>query len=246
MLKFIADTKETMQDTIEKFQLKKGIKALMELAKKANKYFDKSKPWETVKKNKEKCGATLNTCIQVVDGLATLMEPYLPFSSSQILQMLNIERNEWDNVGIPRIPKNKQLGKVNILYAKTENERIIMEKQKLGIGEEKMAGIITIDEFARTEMKIATIENAEKVENAQKLIKLVVDIGGEKRQVVAGIAEYYSPDELIGKSIVVVTNLAPAKLRGVESNGMLLAATKGNELSLLTIDKPIDSGAKIS
>ncbi|MCK4240945.1 MAG: methionine--tRNA ligase subunit beta, partial [Candidatus Atribacteria bacterium] len=123
---------------------------------------------------------------------------------------------------------------------------IKIEKEKLGIEELKMAYIISIEDFSKVEMKVATIESAEKVENAQKLLKMIVDIGGEKRQLVAGIAEFYEPEELVGKSIIVVTNLAPTKIRGIESNGMLLAATKENRLALLTVDKGIDSGSKIS
>jgi len=246
MLELITKTRKNMEERIEAFELKKGIKILMELAKEANKYFDKSKPWETMKTDKARCAATINTCMQVVDGLATLMQPYLPFSSEKIFKMLAVDRCNWDNVGVPRIPENKELGKIEILYEKIEDKKISIEKEKLEVGEVKMAGVITFDEFTKVEMRVATVESAEKVENTQKLVKLIVNIGDEKRQIVAGLAEYYSPDELVGKNIVVVTNLAPAKLRGVESNGMLLAATKGNEMSLLTVDKPIDSGAKVS
>lgn len=246
MLEFLLKTKNNMEEKIEGFELKKGIKALMELAKEANRYFDKTKPWENIKKNKDKCSRTINTCIQIVDGLATLMEPYLPFTSRKILKMLDINKNEWDSIERPRIPENKEMGKIEILFKKVENETIKIEKEKLGIEELKMADIISIEDFSKVEMKVATIESAEKVENAQKLLKMIVDIGGEKRQLVAGIAEFYEPEELVGKSIIVVTNLAPATIRGVESNGMLLAATKGNDLVLLTIDKEIDPGAKVS
>lgn len=246
MLEYLLKTRGVIEERVEAFEFKKGIKALMELAKEANRYFDRTKPWETIKEDKEKCSRTINTCIQVVDGLATLMEPYLPFTSKKILGMLDIERNEWERVGEPRIQGNKKMGKIEILFKKVDDERIRIEKEKLGIEEAEMAEIISIDEFSKVEMKVATIESAEKVENTQKLVKMMVDIGGEKRQVVAGIAEFYSPEELVGKKIIVVTNLAPAKIKGIESNGMLLAATKDNELVLLTVDKPIDIGAKVS
>ncbi|MCK4575309.1 methionine--tRNA ligase, partial [candidate division WOR-3 bacterium] len=239
MLEFILKTKNIMEEKIEGFELKKGIKALMELAKEANRYFDKTKPWEAIKKDKDTCSRTINTCIQVVDGLATLMEPYLPFTSKKILRMLDIEGNDWDSVGNVRIPENKEIGKIEILFKKVENETIKIEKEKLGIEEAEMTGVVSIEEFAKVEIKVAVIESAEKVENAQKLTKMIIDIGDEKRQIIAGIAEYYTPEDLVGKKIIVVTNLPPAKIRGVESNGMLLAATKGNDLTLLTIDKEI-------
>jgi methionyl-tRNA synthetase len=246
MLQFIKKTKENVEERVEVFELKKGIKHIMELAKEANRYFDKMKPWETIKSDADSCAATINTCIQVADSLATLIEPYLPFTSERITRMLAIERNEWDSAGVPRIKKNKEIGKLEILFGKVEDSVIRLEREKLGIKEEPMADVISIEEFAKVEMRIATIENAEKVEGAKKLTKMVVDIGGEKRQIVAGIAEHYAPEDLIGKRIVVVTNLAPAKIRGVDSNGMLLAATLDNKLALLTIDREIENGAKVS
>jgi methionyl-tRNA synthetase len=106
-------------------------------------------------------------------------------------------------------------------------------------------GIITIDEFFRTELKTARVLEAEKVEGADKLLKLQIEVGGEKRQLVAGVAEFYSPEEMIGRTIVVVANLKPAKIRGIESQGMLLAAKKGKELKLVTVDGEIDSGASV-
>jgi len=246
MLERILKTKKNIEERIEAFELKKGIKALMELAKESNRYFDKSKPWETIKTNRNKCAQTLNTSLQIVDSLSVLMEPYLPFSSEKIVSMLNIKRNDWDRIGEPRIPKNREIGEIKILFKKVENEKIRFEKEKLGIKEVKMPETISIDEFAKVDLRVARIDSAEKVENAQKLLKMIIDIEGEKRQIVAGIAEFYTPEELVGKTIVIVANLAPAKIRGVESNGMLLAATKENELALLTVDKPMDTDAKVS
>ncbi len=246
MLHSVNETKKSMEEKIEKFELKKGIKTLMDLAKAANRYFDKEKPWETKKDAPERCANTINICIQVADALASLMEPYLPFTSKKILKILDIEKNEWDRIGIPRIPDNKEIGKAEILFRKVENEIISLQKEKIREKEKKMAERISIDEFKKVELKVAVVESAEKIENAQKLTKIIVDIGGEKRQIVAGIAENYSPEELVGKKIIVIANLAPVRIRGVESNGMLLAATKDNKLTLLTIDKDIDSGAQIS
>ena len=202
MLEHLLKTKNVMEKRIEGFELKKGIKVLMGLAKEANRYFDKTKPWENIKKNKEKCSRTINTCLQVVDGLATLMEPYLPFTSKKILKMLDIEENEWDSAGRPRIPESKEMGKIEILFKKVENETIRIEKEKLGIEEVKMADIISIEDFSKVEMKVATIESAEKVENAQKLLKMIADIGGEKRQLVAGIAEFYKLKNLLAKALL--------------------------------------------
>ncbi len=246
MRAWLEKTKRNVEGKIEAFELKKGIKHIMELAKEANKYFDRMRPWETIKNDRDACATAINTCVQVVDGLATLMEPYLPFTSKKTMQMLDIDKNEWDGVGVPRIEANKNIGAVGILFKKVEDEVIQREKLKLGIEEESMSDTISINELAKVELKIATIESAEKVEGAQKLTKMQIDIGGEKRQIVAGIAEQYTVEELVGKKIVVVANLQPAKIRGVDSNGMLLAATLNNKISLLTVDRDIESGAKVS
>jgi methionyl-tRNA synthetase len=246
MMEFISRTRRNVEERIEAFELKKGIKHVMELAKEANKYFDKKKPWETIRTNRNASAKTINTCIQIVDSLATLIEPYLPFTSEKITRMLEIERNGWDEVGKPRIQKNKELGRLEILFGKVEDDVIKIEKEKLGIKEVSMANVISIEEFAKVELKVATIKSAEKVEGTNKLTKMVIDLGGEERQIVAGIAEFYTPEELAGKRIIVVSNLAPAKIRGVDSNGMLLAATLDDTLSLLTIDREIDNGAKVS
>lgn len=246
MLEFITKTKNNVENRIEAFELKKGIKSVMELAKEANKYFDKKKPWETIKTDRDACCTTMNVCTQIVDSLATLMEPYLPFTSERITKMLAIERKEWDEIGVPRIEGNKRIGEPVILFEKLEDGVIKLEKEKLGIKEESMANVISIEDFGRIELKVATIKSAEKVEGAQKLTKMMIDLGGEERQIVAGIAEFYTAEELVGKKIIVVANLAPAKIRGVESNGMLLAATMDDKLTLLTIDGDIDNGAKVS
>ena len=125
--------------------------------------------------------------------------------------------------------------------------RLEMPKEKKTEPKKESAdNLITIDDVAKVQLRVAEVKEAEKVPNADKLLKLQIEIGQEKRQIVAGIAEYYQPDQLIGKKIIVVTNLKPATLRGIESNGMLLAAKKKKNLTLLTVDSEIPSGAKIS
>jgi methionyl-tRNA synthetase len=118
--------------------------------------------------------------------------------------------------------------------------------QETDAGESEVDNLISIDDFAKVQLKIAEVLEVEKVPKTDKLIKLQIRIGEEKRQIVAGIAEYYTPDQLVGKKIVVVTNLQPAKLRGIESNGMLLAASEGDKLAVLTLDSDLPSGATIS
>jgi methionyl-tRNA synthetase len=230
----------------------------MEVARFANKFFNDQEPWVTRKAAPEKCATTLNLCIQAAHSLALLMHPILPFSSQKIWHMLNQEGNiaeaYWQSIGELKIPEGRELGQIEILFRKIEDKTINKEIEEL----EKMqqdspsqdhqteTNLISIDDFKKVELKSAKVLSAEKVEGADKLLRLEIEVGLEKRQLVAGIAQHYEPAELVGKTIIIVANLQPAKIRGIESQGMLLAVSDGDDLSLLTSDKQVDSGKSIS
>ena len=142
----------------------------------------------------------------------------------------------------PRIPEDDLPDLLPEILGKTHK----IKETKIAPTEDKKTGLIGLEDFSRVQLKVARVLSAEPIPNADKLLKLRVEIGDETRQIVAGIAQYYSPESLVGKTIIVVANLKPVKLRGEESQGMLLAATSDNQLSLVTIDKDIPSGASIS
>jgi methionyl-tRNA synthetase len=246
--------RDEIGDLIDKFQFKEATKKFMEVARFANKYFNDQEPWVSRKKNPDKCATTLNLCVQAAYSLTILMHPILPFSSLKIWRMLNLEgaidEAGWQSVGELSIPDGHSLGTIQILFQKLPDKTITKEIEELQKMQEQSntpeqqedKHLISIDEFKKIELMSAKVLTAEKVEGADKLLKLQIDVGSEQRQLVAGIAQHYDPDSLIGKTIIIVANLRPAKIRGIESQGMLLAVSDGETLSLLTSDKPVESG----
>jgi methionyl-tRNA synthetase len=246
---------ESIGNLFDNFQLKEATKQFMDLARFANKYFNDQEPWRTRQENPEKCGTTLNLCTQAAYSLAILMHPILPFTSEKIRKMLNLRSKiDWQKIGELDLEDSHQIGNIEILFEKIPDKTIQQEidkLQKMQEGDipeqqkEKPNKMITIDDFKKVELKTAKVLNAEKVEGTDKLLKMQIQLGDETRQLVAGIAQHYEPLELAGKTIVIVTNLQPVKIRGIESQGMLLAAIDGDNLSLITSDKSIDSGKSI-
>lgn len=244
----------------ENFEVRKAVATLMDLARCANKYFNDQQPWVTVKENPPKCATTFYVCVQVLKGLAILMEPVLPFSARALWNMLNLssrlEYQLWDQTGRIDVPSGHRLNKPKILFQKIEDSEIEPEIEKLrAITEQNnkpseeivMGEPISYEQFQKIELRVATVLEAEKVEKANKLLKLKIDLGLEQRTIVAGIALNYTPEAMVGKQVIVVTNLAPAKIRGLESNGMLLAAVvDDNRLSLVVPEQEMPSGTKVS
>ncbi len=240
---------------IEQYQFRAYVYEFMDLARFANKYFNDKAPWETRKTDPEQCAATLHLCLQTVNSLAILSEPVLPFTARRIWNMLNIHSAQtWQDAGNLNLSAGSDIRKPEILFNKIEDDVIQQETQRLKESlepksEEKMEAIkaeIDIELLNKLDLRVATIKTAEPVENADRLLKLKIEMGDEERQIIAGIAHNYKPQALIGKQIIVVANLKPATLRGHKSEGMLLAANNGKELTLLTVMDSIESGSKIS
>ncbi|MEJ2048973.1 MAG: methionine--tRNA ligase subunit beta, partial [Calditrichota bacterium] len=233
-------------------------KQFMDIARFANKYFNDQEPWKTRKVNPEKCSTTLNLCLQAAYSLTIMMHPILPFTSQKIWKMLRlegeVEKSEWDQISKPALETSQKIGEIEILFEKIPDKTINKEIERLQQMQQETPQkekqeepkYLTIDEFKKVELKSAKVIAAERVEGADKLMKLQIEVGKEKRQLVAGIAQHYNTEEMIGKTIIIVANLQPAKIRGVESQGMLLAVSDGGTLSLLTSDKPVDSGKPVS
>ncbi|MFC2088791.1 methionine--tRNA ligase, partial [Calditrichota bacterium] len=242
---------------IDKFQFRPALKEIMDVARFANKYFNDQEPWLTNKSNPEKCATTINLCLQIVRSLAILIHPVLPFTSQAVWDLLNlhgnIEDQTWEDAAEIKLEGGHQINKPEILFKKIEDHVIEEEIKRLkkiqnnvqDIAQEK--DTITYDDFQKIDLRIAEIINAEKVKKTDKLVKLTIEVGNEERTIVAGIAEHYLPENLIGKKIVVVYNLEPSKIRGITSQGMLLAARDENDnLTLLTTDFDIISDSKVS
>lgn len=261
LMQTVRNSARKVGEAIDAFQFKEATRRFMDLARFANKYFNDSEPWKTRKSDPEACATTLFLCAQAARDLAVLMNPFLPFSSHKIWRMLNLsgspEAADWDEIGQISLTAGHVLGKTEILFQKIEDEMIEEEVKKLkeiqaSLQEEKAArtsgepSYISMDYFKKVELKSAKILEAEPIPKTDKLLKLQIEVGQERRQLVAGIAQHYTPEELIGKTIIIVANLEPATIRGVESQGMLLAVHDGERLSLITSDRQVGSGKPVS
>jgi len=241
---------------IDAYQFKAYVRELMDLARFANKYFNDKEPWKTRKADPDSCATTLNLCLQTVSRLSVLCEPLLPFTSRRMWEMLNIgSEHRWDDATTLELAAGHQLGQARILFKKIEDEAIEAEVQRLQQAlsgtaskpkeEETPGELIDIETFAKVDLRVAEVVEAERVKKSDRLLRLQIRLGDEHRQLVAGLAEHYQPEDLIGKKIIVVYNLKPAKLRGLESQGMLLAASDGQTVSVLTVLDDVPSGSKI-
>ncbi len=255
-----------MSNYIEQFEFRKALWKLMEISSLGNRYFDRKAPWSTRKTDIEETKRTLYVCESIVRSLSTFMEPYLPFSAEKVRKMLNLSgKLSWEDAMRPDPEKGRELGKVEILYKKLDDDVIELEVKKLmeragkkapekeekkeekAMAEEKEVQIITYEEFSKMDIRIAKILEAEKIEGTDKLLKLKIDLGTEQRTLVAGIAHQYSPEEVVGKYIPVIANLKPRKMRGVTSQGMMLAAvTEDGKIALLHPNQDVPPGTKVS
>ncbi len=259
MLAVLAQTPAAAGAYMDAYRFRDAIAEVMNLARAANKYFNDAEPWKTAKADPQRCATTIHTCLQVVRGLSILMSPVVPGASQRLWGMLglpgSVEGQSWESAGRPGLSGGHAIGTPAILFTKIEDEVIERELARLGRPAEEVPSstpavpakpTITIDDFTKVDLRIATVIAAERVPKSEKLLKISVKIGEEQRQIVAGIAQHYTPDDLAGKSVVVVFNLQPAKLMGQESQGMLLAATDAQgRLVVLSPAAEIDSGSVV-
>ncbi len=251
MLKYLRESPQKIGRLIENYKIKDAVFEMMALARAGNKYFNDSEPWKTFKTDKERCGTTLNICLQTIYTLAEVFAPVLPFSSEKIFKMLNAKKTQWINSGEPNLAEGHNLNSSEIIFKKIEDDIIEQQKNKLRSSEEPEiekynVEEISFEDFSKIDIRTAEIIAAEKIKKSNKLLKLKVDLGFEKRQVVGGLAKTYKPEELVGKKIIFVANLKPAKIMGVESQGMVLAIKDENEkLNLVEVKDEIGLGLKV-
>ena len=215
------------------------MELIFSLIRSINKYLEVAKPWKRIKDNKNEVASILYTSIETLRIAINLLFPIMPLKIKDIYYMLGLNEQTAKK---PMVP-GKSLGLFEIPFPKIEKN----ENKK--IEDEKMSeNYISIDEFKKIDLRTAKIIKAEKVKKTNKLIKMIVDLDGTKRQIVSGIAEHYDADDLIGKTVVIVANLKPAVIRGEESNGMLLAISNddGKVIVLTTENKEITSGLRLT
>jgi methionyl-tRNA synthetase len=230
-----------LREKIESFRLNQFVEETLELVRATNRFVEHNKPWELAKnKQAEKLNQVLYVAAEVLRQVSVLLSPIIPEKCAEIQRQIGIAR---DSVESKSLAWNSLKPGTPISSGDSLFPRLVVEKSP---EPDSATPKISYDDFARIELKTARVLEAERVKGADKLLRLQIELGSEKRQIVAGIAQHYSPEQLVGKTISVVANLVPAKIRGVESNGMLLAAKSDDRLVLLTSDADIPSGCKIS
>jgi len=227
---------------IESMQVNEAIETTLQYIRSVNKYMETMAPWKLAKSDNDAAGKVLFTAAEALRISAVLLAPVMPNRTQIVLETFNAAGSslEWGG-----LTPGKSLNKHDVLFPRIDVKKPEKPSQSNGKKTEPN-NVITFDEFQNVELKTAKVLEAEKVEGADKLLKLQIEVGDEKRQIISGIAQHYSTENLIGKMIVVVTNLKPATIFGLESYGMLLAAKKGKDLTLITIDdEKVKSGMKI-
>ena len=253
LLKTIKETPDNIAQAVRSFRFRDAQAEAMKLARAGNKYLADTEPWKLIKKDPERVTTIMNISLQITANLAIVFEPFMPKKALELAELLNIKIPRWDQAGKDQlIPENHIINEPRILFQKIEDEKIDEQIKKLKNQGQKpnkyppMKDEITFDEFSKMDLRVGTITAAEKIEKADKLLKLTVDTGIDVRTVVSGIAEQFKPEEVIGQKVSVLLNLAPRKIRGVESQGMILMAeTEKGELAFVSPTKEIDAGNTI-
>lgn len=238
--KVIEETYVEVGKAIEKLEFKDASSKAMNLIEIANKYYDDEKPWIKYKENIEEFNNVIYTCANLIVNISNIMEPFMPSASAKIRKVFNIEKAKWEMM---IIENEVELGEIEPLFVRYDEKDIKMEEKKEEVKEPEE--LITIDYLDKIKLKVAKVIEAEKVEGSEKLLKLKVSLGNEERQIVAGLQKYYAPEELLNKKIVIVANLKPAKLKGIESQGMVLAAGDGDIVKALVVDDAVEAGADV-
>lgn len=249
---------EKIGRSIEQYRFREALNELMNLARLGNKYLTENEPWKTIKTDPERTATILNISLQICANLALLSEPFLPFTAEKLRGMLNQDKAFWYQAGNSELlEEGKQINPAQLLFEQIDDKQIEAQLEKLQQTKkanelatatvEPQKANIEYDDFAKMDIRVGTILAAEKVAKTKKLLKLTIDTGIDQRTIVSGIAEYYSPEEIIGKQVSVLVNLAPKALKGIESQGMILMAENlDGSLSFISPEKPIRNGGTIS
>ena len=256
---FALDTVAKVEKCFETYRVADAVEAVLNLAKRSNKYIDETAPWALAKdeSQKSRLGTVLYNFLEAIRYIAILLSPFMPETSEKIFEQMNCDIKDYDSLKeFGALKPGTKVGEAKALFARIDAEKMlteIAEKQKENAKQEAAAkpeieGLaqIQFDDFAKVELRVAKIEQCEPIKKAKKLLKLQVNDGsGELRQIVSGIAPWYKPEDLIGKSVIIVANLKPAKLCGEMSNGMLLAGdVSENDVKVLFVDG-MPAGTKI-
>ena len=261
----IPQLRQEIEENIENFKFREALRAAMNLARVGNKYISDTEPWAVAKTDLVRTATILNTCIQITANLAIAFAPFLPFSVEKLYRILNLEPFAWDEFGkAGLIAAGHKLNPAELLFSKIEDAEI--DKQIKRLEEIKAARLAaeaeaaaaaapkaepakdscTFDEFGKMDIRTATVLAAERVPKTDKLLKLTIDTGLDQRVIVSGIAQYYTPEEMVGKQICILANLQPRVIRGIESKGMILMAKQlDGKMRIVTPEERLANGATV-
>ena len=251
------NVKAMVEQLLDQFKFREAQKEAMNLARIGNRYLAETEPWKLAKTNLERVATILNISLQLVANLSIAFEPFLPFSSKRLRQMLNYDCFEWGNLGrIDLLATGHELGEVALLFDKIEDEaiqaqldrlaRIKKENEELNYKANPVRPDCSFDDFMKLDMRVGTVLECTKVPKADKLLQFKIDDGIGTRTILSGIAKHFNPDELVGKQVCFIANLPPRTMRGIVSEGMILSAEDNEgKLSLLTVDSKTKPGSEI-
>jgi methionyl-tRNA synthetase len=248
LLKLSRDYAEKIEELIFDIHFRDALRKVLELSDRGNKYFQANEPWKTINEDRERAGGVLNICANLCSDLAVLLSPFMPKSSKEIFNTLNVRPGRLKDVGKGRVKAGTRIKKPTPLFPKLDDEKIEELRQKTSkvtLYEEMIMKKVNYDDFTKLDLRVAEIIKVENISGADKLYKIKVDVGGTTKHIVAGIASQYCKEKLKGMKIVMIVNLEPAVIRGETSEGMLLAAMDGENISILTPDKNVSSGSKV-
>ncbi|MDC3318789.1 methionine--tRNA ligase [Flavobacteriaceae bacterium] len=253
---------ESIGKSIQRYRFREASQELMNLARLGNKYLADEEPWKVIKVDEERVKTIMYVALQIASALAVVSEPFLPFTSDKLKKMLNICNAidcSWNDVSEKKtlLPANHQIGTAELLFSKIEDKTVTVQLEKLAATKkaneeenktvEPQKETIDFEDFTKLDMRVGTILEAVKVAKTKKLLQLKVDVGIDVRTIVSGIAESFSPEEIIGQQVTVLTNLAPRKIRGVESQGMILMTdTLDGKLAFVEPEQKVSNGQQIS
>lgn len=257
-LKEFADVKAVVESYLDTYRFRDALKEAMNLARIGNKYLADTEPWKVVKTDMARVETILNISLQITANLAIAFEPFLPFSVKKIRRFINVDNLTWDQLGrIDLLPVGHPLNQSELLFSKIEDETIEKQIQKLldtkkaneQAVEVKIAPQkpnVAFDDFSKLDLRVGKVLECVKVPKADKLLQFLIDDGMGKRTIISGIAAWYKPEELVGKQVCFIANLEPRKLKGIESQGMILSVEDGGgNLSLITPSKDVEPGCQI-
>jgi len=255
----LSTIKASVENNIENYRFREALKDAMNFARIGNKYLADTEAWKLIKTDPERVKTILYIALQITANLSVVIEPFMPFTAAKILKMLDTDKFDWERIGATDlIPAGHKIGEPSLLFEKIDDETIQRQLDKLeavkqanAVAEaaqniEPQKQSLSFDEFGKADIRVSTILAAERVPKTKKLLKLSIDTGIDKREIVSGIAEYYSPESLVGRQVLVLVNLEPREIKGVVSRGMILmAADPSGRLVLLQSAEKTVSGAVV-